>query len=295
MYTATRPLYLHVRTPLHAGSGADLGVVDLPIQRERHTGYPKIEGSSLKGALREAFRHLDGVEEQDRTLLFGPDSTEDDLHAGALGLTDARLLFFPVKSMSGVFAWVTCPSVLRKWHEELSDAGTDPSWDVPSSNTSTTDTALSVQEDGGTHTVILEEYAFEVDPSPNVTRIAEWTMEHILGDDRLRSNLLVLDDDAFRDFVELGTDVITRTKIDPETGTVAEGQLFTEEYLPPESVLYFLTLASPLNNGGPASLGAHDDPDAETVLDYAQKQMPGTMQVGANATIGKGMVRILGT
>ena len=35
-------LFLYVETPLHAGSGRGLGTVDLPIQRERATGYPMI-------------------------------------------------------------------------------------------------------------------------------------------------------------------------------------------------------------------------------------------------------------
>ena len=55
MFKIARPLFLICETPLHAGSGDALGVVDLPIQRERHTGFPKIEASSLKGALRESF------------------------------------------------------------------------------------------------------------------------------------------------------------------------------------------------------------------------------------------------
>jgi len=33
-------LYLYAETPVHAGSGTSLGIVDLPIQRERTTGYP---------------------------------------------------------------------------------------------------------------------------------------------------------------------------------------------------------------------------------------------------------------
>ena len=56
MYKKSDLLFFEVKTPLHAGSGNDLGVIDLPIQRERHTEYPKIEGSSLKGALREALK-----------------------------------------------------------------------------------------------------------------------------------------------------------------------------------------------------------------------------------------------
>ena len=55
MYKKTNTLFLVTETPLHAGSGSDLGIVDLPIQRERHTRFPKIEASSLKGAIRETF------------------------------------------------------------------------------------------------------------------------------------------------------------------------------------------------------------------------------------------------
>jgi len=55
MFQISKPLFLICETPLHAGSGDSLGIVDLPIQREKHTSFPKIEASSLKGALREAF------------------------------------------------------------------------------------------------------------------------------------------------------------------------------------------------------------------------------------------------
>ena len=55
MFKQAKPLFLIVETPLHAGSGSDLGIVDLPIQREKHTDYPKIEASGLKGSIREIF------------------------------------------------------------------------------------------------------------------------------------------------------------------------------------------------------------------------------------------------
>ena len=32
-------LFLHAQTSLHPGSGTALGVVDLPVQRERHTQW----------------------------------------------------------------------------------------------------------------------------------------------------------------------------------------------------------------------------------------------------------------
>jgi CRISPR type III-B/RAMP module RAMP protein Cmr4 len=52
MFQAACMLYVYAETPLHAGSGRGLGGVDLPIQRERVTGYPIVQASSLKGKLR---------------------------------------------------------------------------------------------------------------------------------------------------------------------------------------------------------------------------------------------------
>src|SRR5271157_5700625 len=49
-------LGLHAQTSLHPGSGTALGVIDLPVQRERHTLWPTIPGSALKGILRDAVR-----------------------------------------------------------------------------------------------------------------------------------------------------------------------------------------------------------------------------------------------
>ena len=116
----------------HSGTGQELGIVDLPIQRERHTGFPKIEASGLKGSIREAFEENNNeVKIGDKkiqvndintiSLAFGP--VTDITHAGALGFTDARILLFPVKSMKGVFAYITCPQVLKRFEEEITIAG----------------------------------------------------------------------------------------------------------------------------------------------------------------------------
>ena len=74
MYKKTQPLFLFCETPLHAGSGNDLSIVDLPIQREKHTGFPKIESSSLKGSLREAFEKINGINQVDIHRIFGYDA-----------------------------------------------------------------------------------------------------------------------------------------------------------------------------------------------------------------------------
>ena len=52
MYTLAKPLFFRTETPMHAGSGNDLGHI-VPIQREKHTNFPNVQSSSLKGAFRE--------------------------------------------------------------------------------------------------------------------------------------------------------------------------------------------------------------------------------------------------
>ena len=74
MITATTMLYLYVETPLHVGMGSGLSSIDLPIQRERTTQYPMIQGSSIKGKLRS----LAEESSQDTALInavFGPPPT----------------------------------------------------------------------------------------------------------------------------------------------------------------------------------------------------------------------------
>ncbi|GIW50270.1 MAG: hypothetical protein KatS3mg080_0881 [Anoxybacillus sp.] len=73
MYSIVQPFLLHAVTSVHAGSGSEIGLVDLPIQREKHTGFPKIESSSLKGALRYHMKlSAKGNEEEKKLeIIFG--------------------------------------------------------------------------------------------------------------------------------------------------------------------------------------------------------------------------------
>lgn len=301
MFKRAKPFFLIAETPLHAGSGSDLGVVDLPIQREKHTGFPKIEASGLKGSIREQFRLKEKKEEEKKkfvNLVFGPEEGGD--YAGALGFTDARLLLFPVKSMKGVFAWVTCPQVLHKFKSELSDiANVENIPDVPKENTVPEGSSLIVSNNN----IVLEEYTFPVAKDPICKKFAEFLAGAIFKNEalaywkeKLKKDMVVLSNDDFTDFVKLSTEVITRTKIDDNTGTVAKGALFTEEYLPQESILYAFALASPLfcKNGEKGEfLSNFPDKKSEEdkVLAYFEK-CPSIFQIGGNATIGKGIVRM---
>lgn len=299
MYRKAKPFYLMCQTSLHCGSGGDLGLVDLPIQRERHTDFPKIESSSLKGGLREAFEEELGRNDERISLAFGPDDGGD--HAGALGFTDARLLLFPVKSMKGVFAWITCPAVLERLQADLKLTETKLDFSVPAAFSTPKGCKLFIKD----NKVVLEEYTFSIttkddqDCTNLASKIAEKVIpngeEYNYWRDKVITDLVVLGDEEFRDFVVHSTEVITRTKINNETGTVQTGALFTEEYLPPETVLYSLALTSPVFKEKSEEKGKFQgdsqDDEAVKVMDFFVTNLPPVIQLGGNATIGKGIVR----
>lgn len=344
MYQIAKPLFLVCETPLHAGSGDSLGIVDLPIQRERHTSFPKIEGSSLKGALREAvetkvlnafkadksnksavknnlktinrvFGHDDGAlrffDKEEMKNLFDTKDNEGKVvkgktdFAGAIGFTDARLLLFPVKSMRGVFAWVTSYKVLSQFLSDMQQSFND--FDITNLNLLKEQKTFAfspdnqlVVKDGK---IVLEEYTFELKEGLELngtveiveestkTNLPDWLASKLFKNqnsywaNKMKQDIIVLPDDDFKDFVNLSTEVITRTKIDNTTGTVESGALFTEEYLPAESVMYSLVLA-------------HDEFSSKSdrmtnseVLGFFKENLGEVVQIGGSATIGKGIVK----
>lgn len=292
MYQERRLLYLYCETPLHAGSGSDLGIVDLPIQRERHTGLPKVEASSLKGAMREHFCRL-GSGEKDLNVkrTFGPAPDDDDANkfAGCLAFTDARLLCFPVRSVAGVWTWVTSPSTLARFAQDLG-------FDVPNIGVAPggimvagTDNVVAGDK------VVLEEFAFsrKADDQNVLVDIASKIAPSVFPQggalhDKLMGNLAVLHDEDFAYFAQNATEMITRVRISQVTGTVEQGALFTEEYLPAESILYSQVLSSGEFVAKEDSRG--DRMEAAAVMEYFTKQLLAAprFQLGANATLGKG-------
>ncbi|HED37352.1 MAG TPA: type III-B CRISPR module RAMP protein Cmr4, partial [Ignavibacteria bacterium] len=218
--------------------------------------------------------------------------------------TDARLLLFPVKSMKGVFVYITCPKVLERFKNDLELCSLrfkngDSEIVIPTNNSlKTVDDkgkclVANKNEIGINGTAILEEYSFEIQ-NDNIENLANLLAGNI-SNDEIKNKLVILSDDDFRDFVNLSTEVITRTKINNETGTVQPGALFTEEYLPSETILYSLALTTPIfkekmeDKGVFAQVGKVEE---ELVMEFFKQGIPEVMQIGGNATIGKGIVRI---
>jgi CRISPR-associated protein Cmr4 len=295
---AARLLFLHAQTGLHAGSGTALGTVDLPVQRERHTQWPTVPGSALKGILRDRCRESAKArhgsrkkaneEDADLVTVFGPGKVdESSSHAGALSVTDARLLAFPVRSLRGVFAWVTCPAVLDRLRRDLALAGVAPPKDLPKvpEDTKALCPETSPLLVAGNH-LVLEEFEFVKDGTAEA--VANWFADHVTADAgtkaRLKTHLAVLSDDYFTHFAKHATEITARIGLDYSTKTVKEGALFYQEFLPPETLLYALALAHESRND-------RHEKSAGEVLTYLENHLPAgsVLQIGGDETTGKGL------
>lgn len=297
MYEQAALLGLYAETPLHPGTGQALGAVDLPVQRERHTNYPLIPGSSIKGVMRAAAEHR---HQRDKgavvTAIFGPGNQNASDHAGALGFSDARTLLFPVRSLFGVFAWLTCPFVLARFRRDAALVGLT----VPGSPALTPprDSALVAPQSAlvGDQQVVLEEFTFRAQAHEEVQQIGAFLAKEVLPvyaeyaawRERLPRHLAILPDDDFGDFVRFATEVVARIALNDETKTTSGegGNLWYEEQVPSETVLYSLALASrprrPLN-------GLQSAADVLTTLADLQ---PARVQIGGNETVGRGIVAV---
>jgi CRISPR-associated protein Cmr4 len=113
MFEQQAAVFVYATSPVHMGAGQALGVIDNPIQRERHTRHPSMAGSGLKGAARHAWAQLGGSAAH-LEVLFGPESDASELHAGAVSFGDAQLVAFPVRSLRGGFVYATCALALAR-------------------------------------------------------------------------------------------------------------------------------------------------------------------------------------
>lgn len=280
-------LGLLAETSIHAGTGQILGAVDLPIEREAHTGWPCVYGSGVKGALRALAFHRDL---EDLDVVFGPDVQSASDFAGAVAVSDARLLLLPVRALDAAYRWVTCPALLERLARDVRRIGQHSSrFPIPAV---AEDTAVTHGEGDASPRsgVFLEELRVDVavqDLSPVLAAI-----EPLIGDEyarrHLAERLTVVDDVLFGDLVRSAAIPVTaHVKLKAETKTVDGGALRYEESLPPDTVLYTVLSAFGSRKEG------HRMP-AGDVLAAITSGLFGSdpyLQIGGNETVGMGWCR----
>ncbi len=318
--TAGALLGLHAQTAMHPGAGTALGTVDLPIQRERHTGWPNIAGSALKGILRDAVRsriarqaNLDDLDRWDDAegkraerrgsqrekanatldlnVLFGPPTDGSSEFGGALSVTDARTLCFPVRSLRGVHAWVTCPAALDRLVRDAALAGLEgpTGWpdQIRDNEAVVAPGCACIAAD---ERLVLEEYQFEK-AGESAAPVAEWITQHLLSDRpayasmkaRFARHLVLLSDNDFTHFVRNATEVSARIALNYETKTVKDRALFYQEFLPAETILYAVVLTNPSRSRRTEKTGGA----LLTELAGHLAEVP-VLQIGGDETTGKG-------
>ncbi|MFT0213948.1 type III-B CRISPR module RAMP protein Cmr4 [Pseudomonas sp. F1_0610] len=288
MTTQSTLMLLTTETSLHAGSGQSVAGIDLPIQREAHTGWPCVFGSSMKGALRA---HAQGKLENQQILdLFGPEQSaqpqeRDSNHAGALLIGDAQLLALPVRSLQSRFKWVTSPACLQRFFTHAERLGVQ----IPQLNISVNQEfdALGNKEE----TTFLEEFKLEQKPSEQITLLAQWLsplIDNHFTTEVIEQNLLIVHDDIFTFLTRHATAINPHIAIDSETKSVKTGALWYEESLPSETLLYVPISAH-------AARRKESQLTAQQVLAQLMTLFPSNshwLQIGGNETTGMGWCRV---
>jgi len=289
MFEKQAAVFLYAVSPVHMGAGTATGLIDNPIQRERHTNHPSFSGSGIKGAVRHSFESLGG----DPTLierLFGPESG-NALHAGAVSFGDAQLVAFPVRSLRGGYVYATCPQALARAQRLLRLTGNPCGWAIPEveeQHCRLTNGELLSNGDK----LHLEAFEYRAvidgDLEETAASLAELAIpdlpEYAFFRGKLASALVILSDTDFAYFAENATLVEPHVRINPETGTADSGGLFYTENLPPESLLIAPLMAGRTRSGG-------DDLGAAEVMSKIGNLIDNRLlQIGGDATTGRGLV-----
>ncbi len=279
----TKLFFLHALSPLHAGTGRGVGMIDLPIAREKATGIPYLPGSSLKGVLRDA------APKEQRQKIFGSDIDSAKSHAGSIIFSDLRILLFPVRSLRGTFAWVTSPLLLRRLKRDANAAGFTAlsGIDTPEPEDKTCYITTKNCKITNDRQVILEDLEFSAETKESVKTWAETLGKYLFDDaywqDALNARFCIISDDMMSFLLETGTEVVARIALEEETKIVKNGALWYEESLPAESILSGLVSAVEV---------AQANITPEEVYKTLDEITQAPIQVGGNATVGRGFCQL---
>ena len=268
----TRLMSIFTRAPLHVGAGSSVGAVDQPVVRERHTGYPVIPGSSLKGVLADLWNVKSGdkfVRSEEGVKLFGSDDQKDP-SAGKLLIGEGKLLAFPVRSAKGCWTWLTSPLALERFARDVRMPLAVPS---VAENAVLASASLRLSDK-----VILEEFplAASGEVPKAIVDAFKALLDEPLWKDNVADHLVVVSDEMFAYFVKNACEIANHNRIDDRTGVVADGALFSQENVPSETLFYAVFSAR------------KGDEDAFAKLEAKIAAENNLLQIGADMTTGLG-------
>lgn len=264
-------------TNLHAGSGdTTYGIVDNEVQRDPIDGIPVIHSSSLKGAFREAFSGIDGLNGT-ITKIFGSDNSarnddKKDFQAGSHFFFEAKMCVLPLRSDTHPFYRGVCAELMQNLLDHWKEFGYQPEEHIKkaieflASGKDSNGKSLSPSKgkpivfNENTNEISIE-YFNDAD-NRSVEGEAFQNAEVLFG-----NNLALLHVDDFKELCKK-LPVIARNKL--ESGISAN--LFYEEVVPRESIFYWMQIR----------------PETETEFQSNLKQLKQRVQIGANATVGYG-------
>ncbi len=293
----TRLVFVHALSPLHAGTGQGIGIIDLPIAREKATGIPFLPGSSLKGSLRDLCQ-----DKEKQKVIFGPDKNPEE-HSGAAQFSDQRLLLLPIRSLVGTFAWATSPYILQRFVREAKLAGFNnlPPIPKPLKETDCVITKTCRLEYPNPKKIFLED--LDLDPSDKqedktkATCWADWLAPRLFPEEpdwqaMLKERFCIVHDDLLSFLLETATEVSARIVLKDDTKTA--DNLWYEETLPVETVLSGLILAKPPLMFTKDSLPQNDRLTATEIFNDLKGLITraGAVQLGGKATVGHGLCTI---
>lgn len=303
MFEERALMFLYAISPVHMGAGQAIGVVDNPIQREKHTNYPIFAGSGIKGSLRDVFQARLGSDLTRK--IFGPE-TNASYHAGAVSFSDAQILLFPVRSLRESYAYVTCPTALARLKRAAQLSAINLPWAVPEVEKDDHCLVVPAQtrlltpaSPGNVQRVILETFEFAAHPSQQVTEISTWISREALPDgdgfvyfrNKISKDLVVLSDTRFKYYVENATIVEPHVRISDESGTADDGGLFYTENVPPEA-LFFATAMSSLERVKKGENPEKRMSSSEILRKLVEVLNNNVIQIGGDATTGRGLVTL---
>jgi len=281
-------LFLYAESPVHAGADSSAGAVDLPMQRDGHTGLPVIWGQSLKGALRTHAFPLWGSE-PDAVKAFGaaPPKSGDgggDLTPGTLSIGDAELVAFPVPTLVETYAWVTSQLTLARLERKAALADVETAAGrlaKPDSNV-----ALVAHTRWTGERVVLGPYVVNGRQDPAVSAWAGWLARtglpgerqpaerdiHLVFRTKLAADLVLVAEPLLARCTVECAEVTPRVQLKVGVKTVEHGPFYTE-YLPTESLLAAVVEGS-----------------AEHLARLRQLLDGEVLRVGGDETIGKGLM-----